>query len=76
MITLLRIQVLGLIAELLVSMATPAARQSLSRLWVEMECCQDAAVLKERMEGLQLFRELLADPQAVRAAITELEAAV
>lgn len=71
MTTILRIQLLGLLAQLLVMVTTPAARQVLSRLWSQAEVCQDAGELGRMIEFAREAHKVLVDPAARAAAIDE-----
>ena len=71
MTTILRIQLLGLLAQLLVMVTTPAARQVLSRLWSQAEVCQDAGELGRMIEFAREAHKVLVDPAAQAAAIAE-----
>ena len=74
MTTILRIQLLGLLAQLLVMVTTPAARQVLCRLWSQAEVCQDAGELGRMIEFAREAHAVLVDPAAQDAAIAEVEA--
>ena len=71
MTTILRVQLLGLLAQLLVMVTTPAARQVLSRLWSQAEVCQDAGELGRMIEFAREAASVLVDPAAQAAAIAE-----
>ena len=71
MTTILRVQLLGLLAQLLVMVTTPAARQVLSRLWVQAEVCQDSSELGRMIEFAREAHAVLVDPAAQAAAIAE-----
>ena len=71
MTTILRIQLLGLLAQLLVMVTTPAARQVLCKLWVQAETCQDAGELGRMLEFAQEAAGVLVDPAAIAEAIAD-----
>lgn len=73
MTTILRIQVLGLLAQLLVLVTTPAARQVLCKLWVQAEVCQDVQELGRMLEFAQEAADVLVNPAALAAAVQEVD---
>lgn len=71
--TLLRIQLLGVLSQLLLLVATPAARQVVCKLWVQAEVCQDAGELGRMLEFAEEAAAVLVTPEALAAALADVE---
>ena len=71
--TILRVQILGVLSQIMMVVATPAARAEVTKLWVRAEACQDASELGRLLEFAKETSAVLVDPVLRLAAIEAVE---